>query len=164
LIDNDKAVYSAHFPLDAHQEINNNILLAAELELRVSSFEDMGFHGVKIVAVVNDPIDREELVGRLSNKFNPVVQMEFGPSMIKKLAIVSGGGGQAISSLQSFGVDTFITGEARQHCYSEAYEHGLNVYLCGHYATERFGIMALSSEVCKTFSLPQVFIETACPL
>ncbi|MDR2735610.1 MAG: Nif3-like dinuclear metal center hexameric protein [Puniceicoccales bacterium] len=164
LIDSDMAVYSAHLPLDAHPEIGNNAILARELGLTVSSFESLGFHEVKIAAVVNDPIDREELAGRLTNKFARVIRMEFGPSMVKKLAIISGGGGQAIPSLGDFGIDTFITGECKQHGYSQAYEHGLNVYVCGHYATERFGIMALASELGKSFSLPQVFIETFCQL
>ncbi|MDR1458456.1 MAG: Nif3-like dinuclear metal center hexameric protein [Puniceicoccales bacterium] len=164
LIDNDIAIYSSHLPLDAHQEIGNNALLARDLGFGVSDFEELGFHGVKIAAIVNEPIGREELKCRLADKFTSLVSMEFGPSRVKKLAIISGGGGQAIPSLGAFGIDTFITGECRQHSYSEAYEHGLNVYVCGHYATECLGIMALASELGKAFSLPQVFVKTSCPL
>ncbi|MDR0351086.1 MAG: Nif3-like dinuclear metal center hexameric protein [Puniceicoccales bacterium] len=164
LMDNDIAVYSAHLPLDAHQEIGNNVLLANELGLKVSSFENLGFHDVKIAAVVNEQIDREELAHRLANKFKSMVSLEFGPKTVRKLAIISGGGGQAIPSLRSLGIDTFITGECRQHSYSEAYEHDLNVYVCGHYATERWGIIALADELCSAFSLPHVFVETSCPL
>ncbi|MFR6033352.1 MAG: Nif3-like dinuclear metal center hexameric protein [Bacilli bacterium] len=41
------------------------------------------------------------------------------------------------------GVDTLICGELRQRHYTMAQELRLNLYPCGHYATECFGIMAL---------------------
>ena len=46
----------------------------------------------------------------------------------------------------------------------KAQELELNVYTCGHYATETFGVKALGEEVATKFNLPFQFIDTACPL
>jgi putative NIF3 family GTP cyclohydrolase 1 type 2 len=45
-----------------------------------------------------------------------------------------------------------------------AQEHGLNLYLCGHYATEVHGVRALAAELSAKFGLPWEFIGTENPL
>ena len=47
----------------------------------------------------------------------------------------------------SQGADTLITGELKQHHFNLAQELELNLYACGHYATETFGVDALAREV-----------------
>jgi len=62
------------------------------------------------------------------------------------------------------GVDTLITGELKQNHFNYAQENKLNLFTCGHYATETFGVTALGAEVAKKFDLPFEFIFTDCPL
>ena len=57
-----------------------------------------------------------------------------------------------------------VTGELRQHHFNMAQELGLNLYPCGHYATEVFGVKALAQEVAKQFGLEWTFIKTPCLL
>jgi putative NIF3 family GTP cyclohydrolase 1 type 2 len=45
-----------------------------------------------------------------------------------------------------------------------AQELGLNLYPCGHYATEVFGVKALAAEVALQFDLEWQFIEQPCSL
>jgi putative NIF3 family GTP cyclohydrolase 1 type 2 len=45
-----------------------------------------------------------------------------------------------------------------------AQELQLNLYPCGHYATERFGVMALGELVAEKFNVSSNFIETHNPL
>jgi putative NIF3 family GTP cyclohydrolase 1 type 2 len=45
-----------------------------------------------------------------------------------------------------------------------AQELGLNLYPCGHYATEVFGVQALAAEVADAFSIEWCFIEQPCLL
>ena len=45
-----------------------------------------------------------------------------------------------------------------------AQELKLNLYACGHYATETFGVDALAQEVAEKFDLPYEFIPTECTL
>ena len=61
-------------------------------------------------------------------------------------------------------VDTFITGELKQNHFNLAQEMKLNIYTCGHYATETFGVTALAHEVAETFHIPFEFVDTQCPL
>ena len=45
-----------------------------------------------------------------------------------------------------------------------AQELGLNLYPCGHYATEVFGVQALARETAAKFGLDWTFIGTPCLL
>ena len=45
------------------------------------------------------------------------------------------------------GVDTLVTGELREEWFNRAQEEKLNLYLCGHYATEVHGVKALAAEL-----------------
>ena len=57
-----------------------------------------------------------------------------------------------------------MTGELREEWYNFAEEHGLNLYCCGHYATEVHGIRALAAAAATYFNLPWEFIPTDNPL
>ena len=90
--------------------------------------------------------------------------IEFGSKTPNKIAILTGSGSSAVAELKRIGVDTLITGELRQNHYNQAQEEGLNLYLCGHYATEVYGVCALAKEVSRKFEIPWEFIPTKCPL
>ena len=55
-------------------------------------------------------------------------------------------------------------GKLKQHHFNIAQELELNLYACGHYATEKFGVDALAKEASHKFDIPYEFIETNCPL
>lgn len=164
LFDADCALYGCHLPLDAHPEIGNNALLAFRLGLKsVGTF--MPFEGRDIGLIAECPYDRGELRERLDTQFpGGITPMEFGPGNPERVAIVTGGGGSALADLAAAGVATLITGELRQHEYNRAQEAGWNVYCCGHYATETFGVAALAEEAALHFGINWEFIESDCPL
>ena len=81
----------------------------------------------------------------------------------KAVAFCSGSGYSAVPELLASGVDTLITGELREDCFNRAQEEKLNLYLCGHYATEVHGVKALAAELSKKFKLPWEFIGTENP-
>ena len=62
------------------------------------------------------------------------------------------------------GVDTLVTGELREEWFNYAQEHRLNLYACGHYATETHGVKALAAELAGRFRLPWEFITMDNPL
>jgi dinuclear metal center YbgI/SA1388 family protein len=164
LLDADCAVYAAHLPLDAHPEIGNNALIARALGLAVAGWE-IAYHGTPLAAIVTDAPDRTELRTRLDQIFpHLVTAIEFGPEQPRKIAIISGSGSSAVGQLAGAGVDTLITGELRQAAFNVAQEAGLNLYACGHYATEVFGVRALAQECAERFGLPWEFLDTGCPL
>jgi putative NIF3 family GTP cyclohydrolase 1 type 2 len=57
-----------------------------------------------------------------------------------------------------------VTGELREEWFNYAQENRLNLYLCGHYATEVHGVRALAAELSARFGLPWKFIATENPL
>lgn len=158
------AVYSSHLPLDAHPEIGNNRLLAEALQLEpLERFLPVGDTPVALLAAA--PPSREDLKDRLHREFSrSVVAMEFGSAHPKRVAILTGSGRSALPHLQSNGTDTLITGELRQEHFTFAQENQLNLYCCGHYATEIYGVRALANEAARQANLPASFIQTNCPL
>ena len=67
-------------------------------------------------------------------------------------------------ALRPAGIDTLVTGELKQAAFNRAQEEGLNLYLCGHYATETLGVRALAAELAARFDLPWTFLPSPCPL
>ena len=163
-MDNNLAVYSSHLPLDAHPEIGNNRLLAKALGLDPLDWF-LPYEGTPIALLAKGPASRGELRARLVKEFpGGFTAIEYGSSAPEKVAVLTGSGRSALSELQSVGTDTLITGELRQEHFNLAQEEGLNLYLCGHYATERYGVTALSKKAAEAFTLPVSFIATDCPL
>jgi dinuclear metal center YbgI/SA1388 family protein len=157
------AVYSAHLPLDAHPELGNNALLAARLAFPPRR-PFLPFEGRPIGLIAGCGSSRLELRRVLESHFPRVVAIEFGSEIPAEVAIVTGGGASAIEELVPSGVDTLITGELKEHCFNLAQELKLNLYACGHYDTEVFGVCALAAELAEKFNLPWEFIQTGNPL
>lgn len=164
LIDGNLAVYSCHLPLDAHPEIGNNALLAKALGIQA---EDtfLPYEGTDIGLIGSWSRTRDELKATIDREFSGKFDaMEFGSTEPRKICVLTGSGASAIEHIKATGADTFVTGELRQHHFNYAQEHQLNVYACGHYATETYGVNALAQEAAKHFSLGCEFIATGCPL
>jgi len=162
--DHNIALYSSHLPLDAHQEIGNNRLLADALGLDPLDWF-LPYEGTPIALLAQAPDSRKELRTRLENEFpDGVTAMEFGSSHPERIAVLTGSGRSALPHLLPNGTDTLITGELRQEHFNLAQEAELNLYACGHYATERYGVRALAGEVAERFRIPVSFLDTQCPL
>jgi putative NIF3 family GTP cyclohydrolase 1 type 2 len=153
-----------HLPLDCHPEIGNNALLAKSLKLEpVDQFHE--YQGQKIGLIAQGSITTSEIRKRLGDLFpKGFTSIEKGSGTPQKIAIITGSGGSAIPELLEAGTDTLITGELRQHHFNQAEEARLNLYACGHYATETFGVSALAKEVAEQFDLDWQFIDSDCPL
>lgn len=163
LLDADLAVYSAHLPLDAHREIGNNAILARELGAEILDW-GLEYEGNTFAAICAG-IPRERLVAKLRALFPDTFRaIEFGSAEPRRVALLCGSGNTAVSELRALGCDTLVCGELKQEHFTAAQELRLNLYPCGHYATERFGVRALAAEAAEKFALPWEFIETGCPL
>jgi putative NIF3 family GTP cyclohydrolase 1 type 2 len=157
------ALYSNHLPLDAHPEIGNNALLARQLGLAPRR----GFipnAGGDIGVIAAHAGSRADLRARLEALYPRVVAIECGSDRPSEIAFCSGGGNSAVPLLRPAGVDTLVTGELREEHFNRAQEEKLNLYLCGHYATEVHGVRALAAELADRFGLPWEFLPTENPL
>lgn len=164
-IDGNLAVYGSHLPLDCHTDIGNNVLLTKELGLtKIGTF--LNYEGNDIAVIAKGPLGgRESLTEKLKQLFPKTYQaIEFGSEHPSRIALLTGSGQSAVSHLKDNGIDTLITGELRQHHFNIAQELALNLYPCGHYATEVFGVKALAKEVAARFNIQHAFVEQPCPL
>lgn len=155
----DIALYSAHLPLDLHEEVGNNAQLARALGFDATEpFLEMKGRMVGRKATVT--LRREDLISKLEQSLgSPVQCIGAGPIETGTIGIVTGGAGGEIYAAAREGVDTFITGEAPHWATVAAEELGVNLLLGGHYATETFGVKALAAHLSERFKIPWDFIE-----
>ncbi|MBL68580.1 MAG: Nif3-like dinuclear metal center hexameric protein [Verrucomicrobiales bacterium] len=159
LVEHDMAVYSAHLPLDLHPRLGNNALLCKALKFTRPRpfFEE---HGTPIGLRVSTRLCRDILAARLKTILGvPPVLLRGGPSVCKKIGIVTGGAGGSVEKAAKEGVDTFITGEGPHWTGALAEELGINIYYGGHYATETFGVKALAKHLSRKFRVPWEFVD-----
>ena len=163
LLEADCAVYGAHLPLDLHPEIGNNVLMAKQLGLEIVD-EFLEYEGHAVGKIARAGLSRSELSDRLRRFYgNTFSAAEYGADRPERVGILTGSGSSAVGHLKAAGIDTLITGELKQNFFNQAQEEGLNLYCCGHYATETHGVRALAREVAEKFGLDWEFIETECP-
>ena len=163
LIGGDCALYSNHLPLDGHAELGNNALLARQLGL-VPDRPFLVRDGEAIGRIASYSGSRSALRAQLESLYGRVIAIEYGSAAPAAVAFCSGSGNSAIPELLPAGVDTLVTGELREEWFNTAQEQKLNLYLCGHYATEVHGVKALAAELAAKFDLPWEFIATDNPL
>ncbi len=159
LVENNLAVYSAHLPLDAHPRLGNNAGLCKALKFTKPKpfFEE---YGSPIGLRVSTRLCRDILSDRLKTILGAApTLLRGGPSICKKIGIVTGGAGGSIARAAAEGVDTFITGEGPHWTGALAEELGINVFYGGHYATETFGVKELAAHLSKKFRLPWEFLD-----
>jgi dinuclear metal center YbgI/SA1388 family protein len=163
LLHHNCALYSNHLPLDGHPEIGNNALLAKQLGL-VRSRPFLVRDGEAIGCIAASRLTRAALHKKLERLYARVIAIEYGASNPRAIAFCSGSGNSAVPELLPAGVDTLVTGELREEWFNRAQEEKLNLFLCGHYATEVHAVKALAAELARKFKLPWEFIATDNPL
>ena len=159
LLENNLAVYSSHLPLDAHPRFGNNAQLCAALglKLRKPFFQ---CKGQPIGFEVYARIARSELGRRLQHALGGEMKLiPGGPTVCRRIGVVTGGAGNELRQAAEAGLDTFITGEGAHWTYTVAEELGLNVFYGGHYATETFGVKALAAQLSRKFKVPWTFLD-----
>lgn len=156
------ALYSNHLPLDAHPEIGNNAVLIQQLELSATR-PYLVREGEPIGWIAKTTESRAHLRKRLETLYSRVIAVECGSAEPGEIAFCSGSGNSAVPELSKEGVDTLVTGELREEWFNVAQEQHLNLYVCGHYATEVHGVRALAAELSATFGIPWEFIATENP-
>ncbi|MEJ2503955.1 MAG: Nif3-like dinuclear metal center hexameric protein, partial [Gemmatimonadota bacterium] len=159
LLDAGIAVYSAHLPLDAHADVGNNAVLAAELGVEVDGrFGE--YEGCVLGVQGRLELSREALCARLDDLLGGRVKLiPGGPERVRRVGVLTGGGGGFTGAAVAAGLDALITGEGSHHTYFDAMEGGLNLYYGGHYATETWGVRALAGHLAERFGVEWTFLD-----
>jgi dinuclear metal center YbgI/SA1388 family protein len=157
----DLTLAAYHLALDAHPEVGNNALLTELLGAR----RDGPFVEIGVEASYAEPVSIDELKQRLERATGraPLVFAE-GPDDIKRIAVITGGGGTRLVQAAHEGFDALVTGEPEEPALATARELGIHFLAGGHYATETFGVKALSARLADEFSLEWEFVDVENPV
>jgi dinuclear metal center YbgI/SA1388 family protein len=156
------SLYAVHLPLDFHDEVGNNATLAQWLGLAdVTVFGDYKGQPSGVVGQLPEAVSLDEFVSFLERALGgPVVKVwPFGAPSVRRVGVVSGGGGSFADQAAAAGVDVYVTGEMNHNVYHQAKELGLNVVYGGHYATETAGLKALADHLGARFGLDTIFLD-----
>lgn len=152
------AVFSSHLPLDADEDVGNNVLLAKLLDLG-ESVPCVDVMGAKLSRLIETEIPRAEVAERLRRAVGSARVIAGGPDICRRILVSSGSGKSLVDLCPGLGVDTLVTGEVVHDHFSQAHRHGLNIILGGHYATETLGVRALTEHLARQFNLPWRFLD-----
>jgi dinuclear metal center YbgI/SA1388 family protein len=165
LFDADLSLAAYHLPLDAHEEVGNNALICAALGLeRGERFGEAAGRKIGFVGEAREALPLTDLAERCEEVFaRPPLVLPGGDS-VRRVGIVSGGGGSAHAEAAGAGLDALVTGEPEEPAFGDAAETGVSFLACGHYATETFGIRRLGEVVAERFGIEQRFVEIPNPV
>jgi dinuclear metal center YbgI/SA1388 family protein len=167
LFDANMALAAYHLPLDAHQRLGNNALIAQALE--GSELEPFAHHHGQHVGFIarlpGDGLPAQELFARVRTitAREPLV-FEAGPPLVRRLAIVSGGGADYTADAAAAGAQGLLTGEVSERTMAQAHESGVHVIAAGHHATETFGVRRVGEHLAERFQLRHVFLDVPNPV
>jgi dinuclear metal center YbgI/SA1388 family protein len=158
-------LFAYHLPLDAHSEIGNNVQLGQALNLKnLQPFADRHGDYIGIRGTVED-IPKDSFFVKIENLVNrPLIVFPYGADYINQVGIISGAAQKDVVRAVAEGLDVFVTGEVSEHIMHYAREEKIHFVAAGHYATEKFGIMALSDHLSRKFPLQVKFIDIPNPV
>ncbi len=154
------AVYSPHTAFDsASRGINQRLADGLQLEsirpLRpVGDTERTGEPvGGGRIGELPHPISLKALADRLK-QFLGITRLQLVGQVaapVSVVAIACGAADEFLDDAITAGCDVFVLGEARFHTLLRAQAHGLHLLLPGHFASERFAVERVASELSLLF-------------
>ncbi|MFN9719548.1 MAG: Nif3-like dinuclear metal center hexameric protein [Planctomycetota bacterium] len=155
LLESGVAVYSPHTAFDStHSGINQQLAEASGLTqiqpLRPSTLNEM--IGAGRLGLMPAAATLQEFAHQLMSVLAiPSLEICMCSNTVQKVAVACGAAAEFLEDAIRLQCDTFITGEARFHSILEARSAGLNLILTGHYASERFAVETLATEITRGF-------------
>ncbi len=161
LMDHGINLIAYHLPLDAHQQLGNNIQFANALSIK--NISNFGNQDLALIGDINKTSGQE-----LSLKLTAILSRKplhiSSDRMIKRLALCTGGAQSFISDAIEQGADAFISGEISESTVHIARENNIHYFSAGHHATERFGVQALGLHLAQKYQLDYEFIDIDNPV
>ncbi|MBP3194263.1 MAG: Nif3-like dinuclear metal center hexameric protein [Cardiobacteriaceae bacterium] len=173
LLEHDINLFAYHLPLDLHPKLGNNALIGEDLirhcgleNFSQSSEEKLLFFGD--IAQNRETLAADALAEKLHLIFKRKPQYVGGlhrknEQKIRRIAWCSGAAQDFLSEAVKLEADAFISGEYAERTYHEACEYGIFYFSCGHHATERGGVKALSTYLREQYCLESSFYDQENP-
>ena len=153
-------LFAYHLPLDMHQELGNNVMLAKQLGLTVTKWVDM-----LAITELCQPHTLQNFAELIETKLKRRPQV-IGDcqKQVKNIALCTGAAQGYIEQAVEANVDAYISGEISEQTVHVAREAGMPYISAGHHATERYGIQALGEHLAQKFGLQHTFIDCDNPV
>lgn len=167
LLANNISLLAYHLPLDVHQTLGNNVMLAQRLGFDVTTFFDVpGNASLGVISELVQPHTAKEMALHLQATLlrQPLHISAQSNKPIKKVAWITGAAQDYIDVAKEHGCDAFISGEVSERTYYAAKELDIHYFAAGHHATERYGVQALAERLSNEFGLTHVFIDVDNPV
>lgn len=162
LLEHDINLFAYHLPLDYHPEISHNRLIlegisATKIVNQASLPRELD---VGLAGYFEPPLPIDQLLKRIEDFFKskPGVFL-FGEKDIHSIFVVSGAGRNLTDKVAFAGFDTYLTGDVSETIPAIAKETKLNYIYCGHYNTEKPGIIALGQKIKENFDVDVRFVD-----
>jgi dinuclear metal center YbgI/SA1388 family protein len=166
LLENRMSLIAYHLPLDRHPRLGNAAQLA--LRLGLTELEPFGLHHgatVGVCGVLREPLHIHDLAAQVAQTCDREPQLFAGSgATVTSIGIVTGGAEREYHQAVSAGLDAYITGEAAEWVMHQAAEDGVHYIAAGHYATERFGVLALGEWLHERHGLEVQHVELPNPV
>ena len=143
-----------HTNLDA-AEGGVNDTLAALMGLRDAEPFAEGMGRVGTV----DEISAADLAKKAAEVLHARIKWADGGKPIRRLAMISGGGGSMLQDAIDVGADALLTGEANHHAAHDARHAGVSLVVAGHYSTEFPVAAVLADWLRERFPELEVFVS-----
>ena len=159
LLDNNISLLAYHLPLDANQDIGNNILIAKQLNLKnIERF--LEYNGQKISFKGDiDQINFDDFVILIEKILGPIKAKVNITNKVQHIGICSGGASMEVEQAFSENLDTYITGEIGEPTVAYCREAGINYIALGHYNSEIWGVRALGEKLNEKFNIDVKFVK-----
>lgn len=160
LLENNINLYACHLPLDMHEHLGNNAMLAKQLGLASRGRfgeNDIGWLG----AMANPAIKTVgQLAEHIEKRLNRKPLLIGNPSQpLGVIGWCSGAAHNLLPEAALSGASVYLSGEIAEQTVHQAREYGIAYLACGHHATERYGIMALGEHLARQFGIRHQFID-----
>lgn len=170
LFDNDIALYASHLPLDAHDEVGNNIWLLKwfvnifwlrEWEYTIEPFCEYNSNTIWFWLRFDNKIH----ISSLQTLFADTLQLQkklynfAKQDFINSIAFVSWWAWSDVIQANNEWYDVYITWESKHSELVLAKELGQSIILCWHYETEKIWPKLLSYHLKDKFDIEVIFLD-----
>jgi dinuclear metal center YbgI/SA1388 family protein len=164
-MEHDINLYAYHLPLDMHEDIGNNAMLAKKLGfLSRGRFgeNDIGWLGITENPAIRTVSELASLIEHCLGRKPLLIGNPDQP--VDMIGWCTGAAQGMLSDAASAGASVYLSGEISERTVHEAHEYGIAYLACGHHATERYGIEALGELLSAHFGVRHRFIEMDNPV
>ena len=154
-----------HLPLDAHEVVGNNAQVLARAGAAPAGAFGGGRAPIGRLGGLPEPEAVGVVVARLEAALGQrAVAFLHGPGLVRRIAVVTGGGARYVEAAIDAGADLFVTGEPSEQSQGIARECGANFVALGHHATERVGVQAAGAWLAQRHGLDVCFFDVPNPV